>query len=346
MFADFQGEIFISFKKIFLQKNFLVNFLVKDNLIILLSFLINFKTTKGYYGFFFDSSRQIFGTTLLTIQDGDNEVFISLNQYSKCCGRHDALNQKSYLNFASNIKQVWVNQLDFTPPDIVKKTNQLTFILSEIIRKRMAFWWFQGNRIKLFRLNSLYVTSKTLRRFPKGFNLESTICRKIRFPEFQGLLNLEIFRKFIFTTDDDLRLVDMVNIFRINGMLCWVWLRKRHIQLEKYTNIVTCFLGIKELLNHFKPVFPFYTPWKLAKPLDFFFFLGGGGGYKKDIDLKWIKWIIACTSKVLNILFYNFESHALELEISAVFLLGPRFTKFFSFHIVTWNDRSLYVGIR
>ena len=99
MFADFQGEIFISVKKIFLQKNFLVNFSVKDNLTILLSFLINFKTTKGY-------SRQIFGTTLLTIQDGDNEVFISLNQYSKCCGRHDALNQKSYLNFASNIKQV------------------------------------------------------------------------------------------------------------------------------------------------------------------------------------------------------------------------------------------------
>lgn len=92
MFADFQGEIFISVKKIFLQKNFLVNFLVKDILTISLSFLINSKTTKGYYGFFFDSSRRIFGTTLLTIQDGDNEVFILLNQYSKCYGRHDALN--------------------------------------------------------------------------------------------------------------------------------------------------------------------------------------------------------------------------------------------------------------
>lgn len=92
MFADFQGEIFISVKKIFLQKNFLVNFLVKDILTISLSFLINSKTTKGYCGFFFDSSRRIFGTTLLTIQDGDNEVFILLNQYSKCYGRHDALN--------------------------------------------------------------------------------------------------------------------------------------------------------------------------------------------------------------------------------------------------------------
>ena len=92
MFADFQGEIFISVKKIFLQKNFLVNFLVKDILTISLSFLINSKTTKGYCGFFIDSSRRIFGTTLLTIQDGDNEVFILLNQYSKCYGRHDALN--------------------------------------------------------------------------------------------------------------------------------------------------------------------------------------------------------------------------------------------------------------
>ena len=163
-----------------------------------------------------------------------------------------------------------MNRLDFTPPEMIKKTNQLTFILSEIIRKRMAFWWCQGKRIKLFRLNSLYITSKTLRRFPKSLDLESTISRKIRFPEFHGLLNLEILREFIFTIDDNLRLVDMVNIFRINGMLCWVWLRKRHIQLENYTNIVTCFLGIKELLNHFKPLFPFYTPGKLAKLLDFF----------------------------------------------------------------------------